>query len=74
MHGSARNGKGKKEMRKFWNDVNECLIEMGRENKKVLIGDMNGKVGNKKMAGVVGKWGVDGVNESGDYLCRKGQF
>ena len=24
---------------KFWNGVNECLTEIGRENRIVLIGD-----------------------------------
>ncbi len=29
---------------------------------------MNGRVGSSKLAGVVGKWGVDGVNENGEHL------
>ena len=44
-----------REMRKFWSDVNECLTEIGRGSRIVLIGDMNGKVGNNVVAGVVGK-------------------
>ena len=52
-------------MRKFCNDVNECLMEIGRGSRIVLIGDMNGRVG--EVAGVVAKWGVDGVNENGEH-------
>ncbi len=29
---------------------------------------MNGKVCGNEVAGVVGKWGVDGVNENGEQL------
>ena len=42
-------------MKKFWNDVNECLMEIRRWSRIVLIGDMNGEVGNKGIAGLVGK-------------------
>ena len=36
-------GKGREEMRKLWNDVNECLIKNGRGGI-VLSADMNGRV------------------------------
>ncbi len=29
---------------------------------------MNGRVGNSELAGVVGKWGEEGVNENGEHL------
>ncbi len=29
---------------------------------------MNGRVGSSELAGVVGKWGVEGVNENGKHL------
>ncbi len=59
-------------MRKFWNDINECLRSFERGSRIVLMGDMNGRVGSNRVAGVVGKWGVDGVNEKGapsGHLC-----
>ena len=34
----------------------------------MLIGYMNGRVGNSEVADVVGKWGVDGVNENGSFF------
>ena len=40
---------------RFWNDVNECLMEIGSGSKLVLIGDMNGRVGNNEDTGVVKK-------------------
>ncbi len=33
-----------------------------------LLGDMNARVGNTEIAEVVGKYGVEGVNENGQYL------
>ena len=41
-------------MTKLWNDVNECLMEIGSGSRIVLIGDMNGRVGSSEVAGVVG--------------------
>ena len=40
-------------------------MEIGKGNKIVLIGDMNGRVGNREIASVVGKWGMDKVNKNG---------
>ena len=65
---NASSGKGREEMRKFWNDVNECLRSFERGSRIVLMGDMNGRVGSNEIAGVVGKWGVDGVNENREHL------
>ncbi len=36
------------------------MFEQGK--RIVLFGDMNGRVGNGELAGVVGEWGVEGVN------------
>lgn len=33
----------------------------------VLLGDVNGRVGTSEVAGIVGQWGVDGVNDSGKH-------
>ncbi len=52
---NVSNGRGKEEMRKFWNDVNECLRSFERGSRIVLMGDMNGRVGSNEVAGVVGK-------------------
>ena len=48
-------GRGKEEMRKFWNDVNECLRSFKRGSRVVVMEDMNGRVGSNEIAGVVGK-------------------
>ncbi|KAK4327054.1 hypothetical protein Pmani_002500 [Petrolisthes manimaculis] len=65
---NAQTKVGKEKMREFWNDLIDCLriFESGR--RIVMIGDMNGKVGNEKRGSVVGKWGVNGINENGECL------
>ena len=45
---NVRSRKGKEEMKKFWNYVNECLMEIGRGCRIVFIGDMNRRVGNMR--------------------------
>ena len=42
-------------MSKFWNYVNECLMEIGSGSRIVLSEDMNEKVGSKGITSVVGK-------------------
>ena len=60
--------KGKSEMNKFWNELNECLKKFEPERKVIVMGDMNAKVGCEEVDGIVGKWGVPGVNENGECL------
>ncbi len=65
---NSSNGRGREEMRKFWNDVNECLRSFERGSRMVLMDDMNERVGRNEIAGVVRKWDVDGINENGKHL------
>ncbi|MEL7177812.1 MAG: reverse transcriptase domain-containing protein [Pseudomonadota bacterium] len=61
---------GKKEMDVFWEEVSECVKKFEPERKIIVMGDMNAKVGEEEIEGVVGKWGVAGVNENGEYLVN----
>ena len=77
MHLRMRETEREAGMRKFWNDVNECLMKIGRGSMVGLIGYMNGRVGNSKVAGVMRKAVIDGMNDNGDYLvdmCEKGNI
>lgn len=75
MHGSVcihlKSGRQRDKI-KFWNDVAECLRKIGRGRRVVLIGDMNERIGISEMEGVVGKWGVGGINKNGVHMFRKG--
>ena len=53
----------------FWTSVDACLDKFDRSERVFLIGDMNGKVGNVRVDGVVGQWGVPGgVDGNGSAL------
>lgn len=42
-------------MRKFWNDVNDCLRKCGRGRRVTLFEAMNGRTGSSELGGMVGK-------------------
>ncbi len=61
--------KGKMKLEKFWEDLGQLLKKCENVRRVVfLLGDMNESVGSTETGGVVGKFGVDGVNENGQYL------
>ncbi len=62
-----KSGKGREKIREFWDEVNDCL-GMSEKGRIVVFGDMNRRVGNNELAGVVGKSEVEGVNENGEHL------
>ncbi len=57
----------------FWENVEVCLDMFKGNERVILIGDMNGKVGDVPVQGVVGQWGVpattDGNGSSLVDLC-----
>ncbi len=55
-------------MEKFWEDLRQVLKKFENVRRIFLLGDFNARVGNTEIAGVVGKYGVEGVNENGQYL------
>ena len=47
---------------------------LSRRNYVVVLGDLNDRVGNGGIEGVLGSYGVPGVNESGErllYMCME---
>ncbi len=70
--------KGKKELEKFWEDLGQLLKKFENVKRIFLLGDMNARVENTETGGVAGKYGVEGVNENGQYLvdiyAEKGLF
>lgn len=66
---SLNNGRGREKM-KLWNDVNKYLRSFKKGSRIVLIRYMNGRVGSNEVAGVVGKSGIDGINQNGEHLVH----
>ncbi len=60
--------KGKMKLEKFWEDLGQVLKKFENVGRVFLLGDMNARVGSTEIGGVVGKYGVDRVNENGHYF------
>ena len=50
--------------------MNECVRRFGRNEPVVVLGDLNCRVGNEVIDGIVGQHGVPGRNESGERLLE----
>ncbi len=55
-------------MEKFWEDLGQLLKKCENVRRVFLLGDMNARVGSTEIGGVVGRYGVEGVNENGQHL------
>ena len=56
------------EREQFWNELRDCVNSFGDNINVVVLGDLNARVGNTVIGGVVARFGVPGVNESGERL------
>ena len=52
----------------FWNELTRCVDGLSTRNYVVVLGDLNARVGDGELEGVVSKYGVSGENESGERL------
>ena len=60
--------RSEEERDEFWNDLTRCVDGLSTRNCVVVLGDLNARVGDGEVEGVVGKYGVPGENESGERL------
>ena len=58
--------RSEEEIEEFWSELSECLGSFGRNESVVVLGDLNARVGNEVIEGIVGQHGVPGRNESGE--------
>ena len=58
------------EIQEFWNELSECVGCFGRNELVVVLGDLNARVGNEVIEGIVGRHGVPGGNESDGRLLE----
>ena len=52
----------------FWNELTRCVDGLSTRNCVVVLGDLNARVDDGEVEGVVGKYGVPGENESSERL------
>ena len=62
--------KSEEEIEEFWNELSECVGSFGRNESVLVLGDLNARVGNEVIEGIVGRHGVPGRNESGERLLE----
>ena len=60
--------KTEEEREGFWSELTECVGSLSKSNNVVVLGDLNARVGDEEIEGVVGKYGVPERNESGESL------
>ncbi len=60
--------KGKMKLEKFWEDLGQLLKKFENVRGVFVLGDMNARVGSTEIGGVIGKYGVDRMNENGQYV------
>ena len=61
--------KSEVEIVEFWNELSKCVGSFGRNELVVVLGDLNARVGNEVLEGIVGRR-VPGRNESGERLLQ----
>ena len=62
--------KGEEEIEEFWNELSECVGSFGMNESVVVLGDLNARVGNEAIDGIVGRHGVPRRNKSGERLLE----
>ena len=60
--------RSEEERDEFGNELTRCVDGLSTRNYVVVLGDLNARVGDGELEGVVGKYGVSGENESGERL------
>ncbi len=60
--------KSKVKMEKFWEDLGQLLKKFENIRRIFLLGDINARVGGREIGGVVGGYGLKGVDENGQHL------
>ena len=54
----------------FYEDLQDLLELTSPQNILFIIGDLNAKVGNQKIPGITGKFGLGVQNEAGQRLIE----
>ena len=60
--------RSEEERDEFWNELTRCVDSLNTRNYVVVLGDLNARVGDGELEGVVGKYEVSDENESGERL------
>ena len=61
-------GRAVRKRDEFSNELTRCVDGLSTRNYVVVLGDLNARVGDGEVEGVVCKYGVPGENKSGERL------
>ena len=61
-------GRKKEERESFWFDLGELVGSFESDEIVCVLGDLNARVGDGKVPGVIGDYGIPGMNESGEWM------
>ena len=62
--------RSEEEREEFWSELSECVDGLRGRNIVVVLGDLNARVGDNEVEGVIGRYGVPGINGSGESLLN----
>ena len=71
------NDRSEEEKARFWNRLKSVVDDIGNGYRVIVMGDLNGWIGDQERAGVTGLHGVPGVNENGERVvdfCAEKEF
>jgi len=69
--------KPKEEVEEFYNKLQQEIVVLDTNNKMIIMGDFNGRIGNNIIDGIKQRYNEDVTNESGELLiqfCAHNQF
>ncbi|XP_043485867.1 craniofacial development protein 2-like [Polistes fuscatus] len=54
----------------FYEQLNDEIVKVGNTREIILLGDLNGRTGNKKQDDVVGRYGEEMLNDNGTKIIN----
>ena len=66
----AGSERSEEETENFWSELSQCVCSFGRNESVVVLGELNARVGNEVIEGIVGQHGMPGRNQSGERLLE----
>ena len=63
-------GRSVEEKEVFWDELRTCLQGFRANEKVVVLGDLNARVGDSTIPGIIGDFGVNGVNANGERMIE----
>ena len=65
------------EIEQFYEDLDKAMRQLKSQDVKIVMGDFNAKVGDRRVEDIVGPWGLGNRNEQGNRLidwCKENDF